>query len=555
MSIFGSNYHTVNTVGFIPLFGKEPNGDHDYWLNTVGQAYAQEQGSLDSGVLGSYLLQVNKYLNYAAYEKLGGTSEMVLELRLVDDAAVDAIVSANPDYVSTDGYNYIGSMNMLSPLQTVLFAANSHYGFNGKNCGDISVMEEWHWGTDYILSISAHVDIPNQTVSMTINVTSGSFVVNMPYILDWYNLYYNSSDGCMNAQSTEAVNVEEVVQPGQEAKGLFVRYKVGGVINESKFIKAINARLGIPNKEPAKDPDDPPPPDAQTMEEILEDSETIMYGITYAAKYEEPFIGIIDMITDNTYEMVIDGIDGGEEGSIIYRTKGDYDSIASGALDPHTMMTCAINGVDILYRPPVGEDVEPRYVIPLQYLTKLNLMDKYDAVQNALCFVVHKKTVTKLKWYQTRLFQILLWVAAFALAATGNPTLLIGMSATTLAKAINDDLAIIIGIVFAVYTLGTGLVSSSTTMAGNFANLTKLVEAVSKYYFNNEFEMLQAQVDAGNDENEEILEQLQEFKKRGIFMPLDRIGAYADTITGSLYNMYDVVFETENYMQLPPTTP
>ena len=82
-----------------------------------------------------------------------------------------------------------------------------------------------------------------------------------------------------------------------------------------------------------------------------------------------------------------------------------------------------------------------------------------------------------------------------------------------------------------------------------------MIEAVSKYYFSQEFKQLQEEVDAGNEENADILEQLKEFQQRGIFMPLDRIGAYADHITESLYNMYDVVFETENYMQLPPTTP
>jgi hypothetical protein len=59
----------------------------------------------------------------------------------------------------------------------------------------------------------------------------------------------------------------------------------------------------------------------------------------------------------------------------------------------------------------------------------------------------------------------------------------------------------------------------------------------------------------GNLANEEVKEQLEEFYRKGIFMPLDRLGDYFDYTTESLYNMYDVVFENENYLQLPATTP
>ena len=200
------------------------------------------------------------------------------------------------------------------------------------------------------------------------------------------------------------------------------------------------------------------------MQETLDDPDTVLYGITYAAKYEEPFIEVIDRLkASSSYSIFIEGIDGTPEaGTIRYISS----VLGLGYQDPTTSLTCFINDVPIHLAEPDGgpEDrIDARYIIPLEEIQDMNMMDKYDAVQNALCFVIHKQEIIKLKWYQTRLFQIVLWVAAFALAATGNPTMLVGMAATTIAKAINDDLAIIIGIVFAVYTLGTGLVSSGTT--------------------------------------------------------------------------------------------
>jgi len=230
-----------------------------------------------------------------------------------------------------------------------------------------------------------------------------------------------------------------------------------------------------------------------------------------------------------------------------------------GGVDPLTGLACYINNSLVTYTVPGGEPedaVDPRYVIPLEYIQKMNLMDKYDAVQNALCFVVHKQTEVKLKWYQTKLFQILMWVGAFAAAIlTKNPMIIIAMLGTTLVKFVDEDLAIIIGIAFAVYTLGTGLVTAGTTMASNFANITKLVEAVSRYYFKQSLDDIKAEILEGKTENEDIVEQLDEFLNKGIFMPLDRLGNYYDQVTESLYNMYDAVYETDVYMQLPTTTP
>ncbi len=554
MGIFGSNYETRDTVGFIPLFNKEPNGEHDYWQNTVGQAYAQSGGELDSNLLGSYLTQVNKYVSYAAYEKLGGTAETNILLVGIDDGSVDDIVSSNPDYTSTHSTNYVGTFSVVDP-GTPVYVLNARYGTNGKNCGDLSDTYQWSWNNISIDTI--HYASDNNGATITITMSDATVIQEpLPLMIDAYNIYYNGSDGCVHTQSTSADSIE--TDGGTDGHALFVRYKVAGIINEDIYIKAINARIGIPNQEPPEDPDNPSPPEAQTMQEMLEDSETIMYGITYAAKYEEPFIEIINRLKAlGSYTVYIEGIDGTPEAGTIFYQQGTIQGI-DGGVDPLTGLVCYINNNLVKYIDADGnvdENISARYIIPLEEIEKMTMMDKYDAVQNALCFVIHKQTKTRLKWYQTRLFQIVLWVAAFALAATGNPTMLVGMAATTMAKAINDDLAIIIGIVFAVYTLGTGLVSSGTTMAGNFANLTKLVEAVSRYYFSQEFKQLQAEVDAGNEENADILDQLKEFQQRGIFMPLDRIGAYADTVTESLYNMYDVVFETENYMQLPSTTP
>jgi len=559
MGIFGSNYETRDTVGFIPLFGKDGNTEHDYWVNTVSQAYAQMHGEIDGSTLGSYLLQVNKYMNYSAYEKLGGISETSFTLKSIDEGAADDIVSGNPGYVSTHSTNYVGTFGGLSP-DTAVYVCNQQYGVNGINCGDTTNTLEWSWNSIFITNVAYHVQVDTQVATIDITMSDGSHIGPMavPMMIDAYNIYYNSDDGCVHAQSTPASSIEDGSET-TEAHALFVRYKVASVINESKYITAINARIGIPNKEPPEDPDNPAPPEAQTMSEMLDDPTTIMYGITYAAKYEEPFIEIIDQLkAAGTYVVDIEGIDGTPNaGQIVYRP-GSFSSLGGG-LDPATSLACYINNAIVMYRPPGGEpedNVDPRYIIPIEFIQDMNMMDKYDAVQNALCFVIHKQEVVHLKWYQTKLFQILMWVGAFAIAVvTQNPMVIVAMLGSTLLQFVNEDLALIVSIAFAVYSLGTGLLSSGTTMAANFANITKLIEAVSKYYFKQSLDDIRADILAGEKENEDIVEQLDEFLSKGIFMPLDHIGNYFDHITESLYNMYDLVYENENYLQLPPTTP
>ena len=314
--------------------------------------------------------------------------------------------------------------------------------------------------------------------------------------------------------------------------------------------------MGLPNRELKKDCNDesltPQERDEclkyKTQDELLADPDLYSQILVYAVPYEEPFIEIIDaLFQDGIYSIEIDGIDGGSKVYI------DYLPLFMGTAkyyDVNTGYGCFVNGNGVLLHPDDDDknagaiETKARYIIPTEYAMKhLTMKEKYNLVENGLCWMIHNKVVTKKKWYQTGLFMILTFVFAIVLTVYGQPMMLIGLVGSTIVSGVFGDKAgIVLGILMAAWTLGTSLISTAYTITMNTLSLiARLANQIARLFFSYKMDDITDEAKSIADEQRATEDAINDIKQEALYIPFgDQLESMYITMYEMLYNQaYD----------------
>jgi len=536
---YGQDYKTYNNKKF---FGKRstmavrffhPKG---YEAINILLSIAQEKKiKIDKFTL-SHLLNIqNKDLALAANE----LEKLSVYDREITTKDIDTLVY---------GVGYVCNTEVGPSIPNIYWYINGIYrkiksgSISGKD-GTIS------WNVIYE-AIDGSPDLP----------LSGS----MPASAKFWQVSYTSSQpfdcgsGTLAYDRIVFINEEYLPVENIDDVGIMtVKYKVAGVINNDKYLKAINARMGLPNRELKKNCEDPELTpeereeclDYKTSKELLEDKDLYTQILTYAVYYEEPYIDLIDqLIASGIYQIEVEGIDGGEGTTITYMPamgpSGKYEDFATG-------MMCQIDGAGVLLNPDEDEikagatKKRLRYIIPVEYIQKhINMRDKYNTIENGLCWLIHNQKITKKKWYQTGFFRILVWVVAIAMAPT-NPMMLIGLVGSTIVTGVFGSKAgMVLGIITAIYTLGSSLLSNTYTFTMNTLSMVAdLTSKIYSLYFSYQTDNIIDDIKDINDKSKATQEAIDEMQKEALYIP------FSDVVDNMFHSMYELLYN-EAYSML-----
>lgn len=562
---FFNRYEESNNVGFLPLF---PEDDKEtYYTNTINQAVAYTK-KIDPPTITSTLLDINKKLSFNGLDALGGTSESPLSIQIIDPDTVLPVVQGIDSSATEVTDTTMGGGASLFGLPSYVYYNNSlNYG-PGIVCGDNIY---WDIGGVYQTDINFTIVDDNGTINWNVDYVdlsgnpSGSQSGSMSRDTQFWMVYYDSSDAfdCNGTPTfTRFLGIDDASMPAGEDTDVFVmtvKYKVAGVVNNDKYLKALNARMGLPNRELPKDCEDQDltPEELadcleyKTKDELLADPDLRSQILTYAVYYEEPYIDVIDaLLANGIFYIEVEGVDGGPHTTIDYHpsTLG----LASQYVDPLTGYACFVDGAPVLLNPTQEEidagakQMRGRYIIPLDYIqNELTLREKHDMVENGLCWLMHNQKRTKKKWYQTGFFKILVWVVAFVMAIYGQPMMLIGLVGSTIATGLLGQKAgIVFGILMAVWTLGSSLMSSAYTIGINtFSMVANLANQVSRLYFAYALESIKDEAKQLMTEQEATEDAIDDIRKEALYIP------FSDVVDSIYYTMYDLLYN-QTYDQM-----
>ena len=207
------------------------------------------------------------------------------------------------------------------------------------------------------------------------------------------------------------------------------------------------------------------------------------------------------------------------------------------------------------------------FIIPLDaYLSRdLGTIKAHDLIYDAVRIVFNTRIRTKLKWYQTTAFKIIITIIAIVYAVWtgdyGDAMTLIGMlevAAITIVKmiisnllmgaitqmltdVIGEELALLVAIVATMAGMGftaEGFSFTGTNAATVYAGVTQAIGGMGSIYFTSEMEKLQEEMVTLKEEREEF----EELYSNNLDDPLSVLGLGSDyTYT------YDVVKDSPSY--------
>jgi len=326
---------------------------------------------------------------------------------------------------------------------------------------------------------------------------------------------------------------EELLETFEDSTALFVIVKKDGEFLDDLYTKFTLSRFGLQGKT-----------DGEGLEDSLAQDEIKHAFITYSVPDEGEYKSLIrtlygDIDNGKVNNVVIenDGL------KIEYRTNGDgsFSVIFNGKAKEYPLKD--ENG-----------NLEPCFIIPVNYLRRLPLRKKFQAFQDSFSIVVYAEEEIKLKWYQTGFFKWVTAIIAVGLAFyTGGASLALLTAGTiALSYALADiapELQIIVGVATAIMTLGT---SSLSTLSGVVTTVSKLAQLGSQLYnlyVVDSIKDMEAELLKINKERAEILEQLEEMKNNYLYNPIDFDTMY-DSSFALMYNSYDIVYDYDRFYDL-----
>jgi len=186
----------------------------------------------------------------------------------------------------------------------------------------------------------------------------------------------------------------------------------------------------------------------------------------------------------------------------------------------------------------------PMFIIPVKYLQKLGLKDKYLAYQKLFSLWVYFEKKVKVSWWQSTFFRFLLLIvgaifAAVMYGAVGLMNMAVGQISSIVMNLSDPRIGAAIGIAIG-FAFGT--FSGPNAMLNIAQEITKLFNAFRLMAFRADLEQIQKDTENYSEETREMAKEINEMKKKALWMPLDFTSLYYD----SLYQMQYAIYPGNN---------
>ena len=540
----GSSTKTVKNLGFAKFIPEDKDLYTEAINKTVGQAH-----TIDAMFLGMSLMNINKSFNYRAFEKLDGATN----------------TSATYSHISLkEMYTYFSIPCVREPSELKSSTELKDKFFVNKPPTD------WHTGSDegyvlddagnsYTVTYSGFTALPTGQIEATVRDSRDAAGV--------------TTTETQPGTSRKVVVLTMVEVPGVKYRYrrldmdsaittlndsltfLSIMYKGNFKENTSRYIKAMNAQLGIPQRTPKKGDDDPA---ADSFEGALANPEYKVMMLTYAVPYEEPYKDLIDeMYGTGGYSFEISPRAAGMGTTKIEFGSGaqnfqlvmdpdhptDYcKSSVKGGIGTSPWMT--IDGERMTVESP---DV-PQYMLPIEYFKHdRTMIEKYDDLREAMTLFVFAQKTVKLSWWQTGLFKIFTYIVMVAIAVySGNWQILaISFGSTLVAKIFGAKIGAIFNLIMALYSFGTSLANGGLTGLQMFTSVANIASLAFNVYVIDRMEQIQAKAEALDEEMEDHEDEIGDMTKTAVNISTlsDKNDAFYAIAYESVYAAYDEAYD------------
>jgi len=553
----GSKKKTVRNLGYSKLLPQ----DKDLFIENINKTVAYSK-SINSQLIGQSLLRINQYFGAKALEKLDSAVEVKGLLVKFDMQEVYSKLGLSCTMDKPTGVEQSSTVKDRF-LYRIGKSTNTCEGgtFERFNVGGTSYYYNnfIELGTGQLQADEYECDPITGTGTLV-----GQKVVS-GIDDDILVLHITNDPGPLETRYVYRIPIgeTEVEQTLDSFTFLSATYKANFVKNDDKLLKALNVRMGIPNRTPKTRKKDCDNWDSvnntcldtdDSFESTLDNPDYKHIFLTYCVPYKPPY----DKVIDDIY-----GTNGAIKFSFHGITIETGNKIDFGSWTPTSTNYCegnvagsnysfTVDGVRMSFDNP--DDGEPQYLIPIEYfLTERTLKEKHKDLGEALTMVVMAEKTVKVKWYQTGFFKIFMWVVAIGLAVTGNPMMLIGMVTSTVITAVfGDKIAMLVGIVMAIYTLGTSLANAAVSTLNILSQVADIASKIMSLYFKNAYDKISGEIEDINEKSKSTREAIDEMTHEMIYIP---IGDVIDTIFTSMYDLmyngaYNIIYDYSHYTKV-----
>lgn len=513
----GSSSKTVKDSSYIKMFPE----DVDLWNRAVNQ-YVANAKSIDSAYLSQALMQVNDNFNYAAFSKLDGATYTGYSKVVFDESDIPSHIT-DTDYISVLDYNISDTIESYGAYWLYQTYGAPAYGIcTGKWSWNVSGQDVYPSGG--ILKIDPNTG--TKSFDIYLSICDGTVVDTQNYAFIESNILiarYDYSGTQTDPFYRNAYLLEDDMSTTESTSNdipfLTIPYKTNFKKNTDRYIRALNARLGIPNRIVGDT--------KGTMLEAIEDDKVRDMILTYAFPMEGDYEDIIkETIGSSGY---------------VLQVKGAYIRVQESIDSWKT----TINGVAI------ADPDDMQFPVPLQWLMReRTLRQKHTDLKNGFTMLVAAQDEIEVAWYQTGFFKILTFALVIVYTIyTGDIRALALMMTSYAINAIIDDpfIAQIINTVIAVYTFDVSAVASLNTVA----QVLNIIDNLSRFYFIPATQNAQDTLEDLDEKTEEAKDRIAEMTHEGLYIPLDSISNFYDNRYSMQYEIYNMMYDYDKIYYTP----
>ncbi len=531
----GGKSKNVPGVGVMKMFPKDVK--IDLFMGNVIQQVAFYK-TIDPAVLLPRLLDIKKNFNpkllakfYASNLAKGSETKVDEDLILAATQAIDPLAETIVDTVRR-------SQSAYYMVKTYMF---EYYGL--PIYSDDCRVDQWNNGTEMV-SVSNEQEVLNfLEIPYEYQADMSRCVFVDP---NWEKEYIETVSFPLN----ESAPLYVIYTVGAETKDLYIwendtiitvptsydyltmNYKIDGEETDNKYRKVVDGIFGLSDG---------------TLEGSLNDDDIKDFFLTYAAEWTSDK-------TDwqSEYDEMIRKLMGYDaSASVGYEVNWDVEGFAQSVryeeveTSSGTGYRMYINDERLINGTIGDEDFQRnQYMIPLNMLWDRTMREQYNDLKVLLTFFAYAVKKVKVKWYQTWLFQALMWVIAVVMAAHGSYGLLVGMLAGEVMKRLpfSAEIKQALGIVIGLLTQNWNQVLSSTLTTISF--VADIASKLLSLYFRTQIAGITDEIKEIGSETKEVADAIAEMARQTIYAPMDAI----DDVYDSIYNMVDKAYdEIYNY--------
>lgn len=182
-----------------------------------------------------------------------------------------------------------------------------------------------------------------------------------------------------------------------------------------------------------------------------------------------------------------------------------------------------------------GNDDDSMIIIPLDFLQRLPLREKYEAIKDLYSIVIRAVKKIKKKWYQTLFFQFVFFIIGFIF----NPVITITTFAvsTIVGSFIkNKYIKLAVQAALIVYGGYKTIQSGKATLLDTVKFSIQLTNELFQFRIQSLTDKITKQISQIQKETQDYSEQIQETQRKALYQPLDLVDTYYEMLYNAQYD-------------------